>query len=88
MNPILKWTLIGLAGLLGAGYVALSVMAGSPKDAIQMLRFALPYMHTGNLKVGDKAPDVRLVSLDGSTRFELRDHLEGRPLVLVFGSFT
>jgi peroxiredoxin len=53
-----------------------------------MVRYALPYMHRGNLKVGDNAPDVRLVSLDGTTRFQLREHMVGRPLVLVFGSFT
>ncbi|HYA63512.1 MAG TPA: hypothetical protein VED66_09930 [Candidatus Sulfotelmatobacter sp.] len=88
MRSALKWLLIGLGGLLVAAYVVLSLMAGGPKDAIQMVRYALPYMHRGNLKVGDSAPDVRLVSLDGATRFQLRGHLAGRPLVLVFGSFT
>jgi hypothetical protein len=88
MNPIFKWSLISLVGLLVAGYVALSFMAGGPKDAFQMLRFALPYMHKGKLKVGENAPDVTLVALDGETRFQLREHLAGRPLVLVFGSFT
>jgi hypothetical protein len=88
MNRVLKWFLIVLGGLLVAAYAALSIMAGGPKDAIQMVRYALPYMHRGNLKVGDSAPDVQLVSLDGTTRFELREHLAGRPLVLVFGSFT
>ena len=88
MNRVLKWFLIGLGGLLVAAYGVLCLMAGGPKDAIQMVRYALPYMHRGNLKVGDSAPDVQLVSLDGTTRFELREHLAGRPLVLVFGSFT
>lgn len=88
MTPWVKWSLIGFGGLIVAVYAALSVMAGGPKDAIEMVRYALPYMHLGNLKVGDSAPDVQLVSLDGTTRFQLRGHLEGRPLVLVFGSFT
>jgi len=88
MKTALKWSLIGTSGLVLAGYVGLSWMAGGPKDAIQMVRYALPYMHRGHLKVGDRAPDVRLVSLDGETRFQLREHLAGRPLVLVFGSFT
>ena len=87
MNRKLKWTLIGLAGLLLAAYAALSVMAGGPKDALEMVRYALPYMHLGNLKVGDNAPNVQLLALDGS-RFQLREHLAGKPLVLVFGSFT
>ena len=88
MSCAVKWLLIGLGGLLVAAYVVLSLMAGGPRDAIQMVRYALPHMHRGNLKVGDSAPDVRLVSLDGTTRFQLRGHLTGRPLVLVFGSFT
>ena len=88
MKRALKWFVISLAVILVAAFVVLSVLAGSPKDAIQMARYALPYMHRGNLRVGDGAPDVRLVALDGQTRSHLRDHLTGRPLVLVFGSFT
>jgi hypothetical protein len=88
MNRVVKWTAISLVGVLVIAYIVLSVMAGGPRDAIQMVRFALPYMHLGDLKVGDGAPDVRLVALDGQTRFNLREHLAGRPLVLVFGSFT
>lgn len=85
---MLKWIAIGLIGLVVAAYVVLSIMAGGPKDAIEMVRFALPYMHRGNLHVGDNAPDVTLVALDGTSTFQLRGHLQGRPLVLVFGSFT
>jgi hypothetical protein len=69
-------------------FIGLSLMAGGPKDALQMARFALPHMRLGNLKVGDRAPDVRLVALDGTTRFHLRERVSGRPLVLIFGSFT
>ena len=87
MNPILKWTIIALAALLLGVYILFCFMAGGPKDALQMVRFALPHMHRGNLHVGDHAPDVTLVSLDGGS-FQLRDHLQGKPLVLVFGSFT
>jgi hypothetical protein len=88
MPMALKWILICLAVLLIAVYVLLSFMAGSPKDALYMVRYAFPYMHRGNLKVGDQAPDARLVALDGSTRFHIREKIAGRPLVLVFGSFT
>lgn len=84
----MKWMGISAAVLLVAAYVALSVMAGGPKDALYMVRYAFPYMHRGVLQVGDAAPDAALVALDGKTRFRLRDHLAGRPLVLVFGSFT
>ena len=69
-------------------FIGLSIMAGSPKDAYGMVRYALPHMHRGNLKVGDDAPDARLLALDGSTLFHIRERTAGRPLVLVFGSFT
>jgi hypothetical protein len=88
MHPILKWSLIALAILLLAICVGLSIMAGSPKDAIGMVRYALPHMHRGNLQVGSDAPDATLVSLDGATRFHIRERTKGKPLVLVFGSFT
>jgi hypothetical protein len=97
MNRILMWITISAGALLLLAFAALSVMAGGPKDAVQMVRFALPQMHVGTLKVGDKAPDARLVALDGATRFHIHDRIShdrigdgagGRPLVLIFGSFT
>jgi hypothetical protein len=88
MHPILKWSLISVAILLLAVIVGLSILAGSPKDAVGMVRYALPHMHRGNLQVGSDAPDATLVSLDGSTRFHIRERTQGKPLVLVFGSFT
>jgi len=88
MRPILKWSLISVAILLLAAAVGLSILAGSPKDAIGMVRYALPHMHRGNLQVGSDAPDATLVSLDGATRFHIRERTKGKPLVLVFGSFT
>jgi hypothetical protein len=88
MSGMWKWIAIGLGVLLVAVCVLLSMMAGSPKDAIWMVRYALPYMHRGKLQPGDIAPDVRLVAIDGSSKFQLRERLKGRPLVLVFGSFT
>jgi hypothetical protein len=88
VHPILKWSLISVAILLLAVCVGLSILAGSPKDAIGMVRYALPHMHRGNLQVGSDAPDATLVSLDGATRFHIRERTKGKPLVLVFGSFT
>jgi len=88
MRPILKWSLVGLGvAAVGVG-TGLSFMAGSPKDAVEMVRYALPYMHFGTLKVGGAAPDVTLLALDGENKFQLRDRIGGKPLVLVFGSFT
>jgi hypothetical protein len=88
MRSPFKWILISVALIAVATFVLLSFMAGSPKDVFYMVRYAFPHMHRGNLKVGDQAPDARLVALDGSTRFHIRERTAGRPLVLVFGSFT
>ncbi|MFY9648000.1 MAG: hypothetical protein WAK29_22680 [Terriglobales bacterium] len=88
MNRMLSWTATIVAGILILTFVALSLMAGGPKDALAMVRFALPHMHVGTLKVGDSAPDARLVALDGETRFHIHDRTRQRPLVLIFGSFT
>ena len=88
MNPIWKWTIGIVLVLLIAVFIGLSVMAGSPKDAYGMVRYAFPHMHRGNLKVGDDAPDARLVSLDGSSHFHIREKTGRRPLVVIFGSYT
>jgi hypothetical protein len=74
--------------LLLAAFIGLSMMAGSPKDAYGMVRYAFPHMHRGNLKVGDDGPDAQLVALDGANRFHIRERTGARPLVLIFGSFT
>ncbi len=84
----LKWTLITAGGLLVAGYAGLSYLAGGPGNVYGLVRYALPHMHRGNLRVGDAAPDVRLYALDGRTTFDLRGRLGARPLVLIFGSYT
>ncbi|HYL62796.1 MAG TPA: hypothetical protein VE077_09250 [Candidatus Methylomirabilis sp.] len=88
MSRFSKWTLGIFAGLVVAAFVALSVLAGSPRDAYGMLRYALPHMRRGTLKAGDDAPDARLVALDGTTRFHIRERTGARPLVLIFGSYT
>jgi hypothetical protein len=82
------WIGITLGALALLAFIGLSMMAGGPKDALYMVRYALPHMHRGNLKVGDSAPDARLVALNGSDHFRIRERASGKPLVLVFGSFT
>ena len=88
MKRFLKWFGGVLAVLLLAAFGALCYLAGSPKDAYGMVRYALPHMHRGTLKVGSDAPDARLVALDGASHFHIREKTGPRPLVLVFGSFT
>jgi hypothetical protein len=82
------WIAAGFGGLLLLVCIVLSVMAGSPNDVYGMVRYALPHMHRGNLRVGDEAPDARVLALDGTQTFHIREHLKQRPLVLIFGSFT
>jgi hypothetical protein len=82
------WIAVGFGTVLLLVFIGLSVMAGSPKDAYGMVRYALPHMHRGNLKVGDEAPDPRVLALDGTQTFHVRERLNRRPLVLIFGSFT
>jgi hypothetical protein len=88
MKRLLKWFAGVLGVLLVAAFAVLSYVAGSPKDAYGMVRYALPHMHRGSLKVGSDAPDARLVALDGTSHFHIRERTGSRPLVLVFGSFT
>jgi hypothetical protein len=85
---IAKWTSIVFAGLVVAVYVGLSMMAGSSRDVYFMVRYAFPHMHRGKLHPGDDAPDVRLLALDGSDHFHLRERTGARPLVVIFGSYT
>ena len=82
------WIGISLGVLVVIAFIVLSKMAGSPRDALYMVRYAFPHMHRGNLKVGDSAPDARLIALNGSDHFHIHDRSAAKPLVLVFGSFT
>jgi hypothetical protein len=88
LKKFLKWFAGVVTVLVLATFGVLCYMAGSPKDAYGMVRYALPHMHRGTLKVGSDAPDARLLALDGASHFHLRKRIGGRPLVLVFGSFT
>ena len=88
MKKACLWFGGSLGLLLLLAFVGLCLMTGSPKDAYGMLRYALPHMHRGTLKVGDDAPDAQLLNLDGSSHFHIRERTQKRPLVLVFGSYT
>jgi hypothetical protein len=78
--------------LLGVGFlvfaaVAYGVISFGPRNIIGMLRY--DQRQEGSLKVGDAAPSVDLLALDGKTTVPLKDAIGGgKPLVLVFGSFT
>jgi hypothetical protein len=88
MSRFWKWMLGSILGLLVLAFAGLSFMAGSPKDVYGLVRYALPHMHRGKLHVGEDAPDVKLLGLDGSSHFHLRERTGTKPLVVIFGSYT
>ena len=80
-----KKVLLGVVVLLlGAG--ALLAWKIGPKNIIGMIRY--DQRQEGSLHVGDRAPDVALVGLDGKATVHVSDSIGEKPLVLVFGSFT
>jgi len=42
----------------------------------------------GALQIGDKAPDAVVTELQGGQFIHLEQAMGGRPLVLIFGSYT
>ena len=74
--------LVVLVGIVGA-FVAWRI---GPRNIIGMIRY--DQRKEGALKPGDAAPDVALVSLDGKTPVRVSEQVGGKPLVLVFGSYT
>jgi hypothetical protein len=75
------FALVGIV-LLVAAYFVWRI---GPRNIIGMLRY--DQRREGSLKVGDAAPDVALVALDGGEQ-RLSAVIGQRPLVLIFGSFT
>ncbi|HXU47126.1 MAG TPA: hypothetical protein VN783_16475 [Thermoanaerobaculia bacterium] len=85
MKKWIRW--IGLAvGLVVVAVAARAVIGIGPRNLWGMLRYDT--RQEGALEVGDRAPDVGLLALDGSTRVRLSERMGGRPLVVVFGSYT
>ncbi len=80
-----KKLLLALAALLvvGAGVMVAKI---GPRNVIGMILY--DQRREGDLKVGDRAPDALLVSLDGKTRPPLLEADANKPTVLIFGSFT
>lgn len=83
---IWKKVLIGLGILVVLAVGAMTYMIGGPRNLIGMLRY--DQREEGTLKVGDRAPEVALLALDGKTPVKLSERIGGKPTVLIFGSFT
>ena len=74
---------VALLVLAAGGLMAWKI---GPRNIIGMLRY--DQRQEGKLKVGDRAPDVALIALDGKTPVRVAESIGDRPLVLVLGSFT
>lgn len=85
MKKRLRVLAIALGVAVGA-VAAVAVVRIGPSNLIGMMLY--DQRREGDLKVGDPAPDVALLELDGSTRVHLRDRIGDKPLILVFGSYT
>jgi hypothetical protein len=85
LHPTLKTILLAVVALIVIA-PAFEVYKIGPRNVIGMLRY--DRRREGDLKVGDRAPDAFLVSLDGRSRQPLLQATNGKPTVLVFGSFT
>ena len=75
--------------VLGLGILAFTAFAAwkiGPRNIVGMLRYDT--RREGSLRVGDRAPDGLLRLPDGSGTTRISEHIGGKPLVLVFGSFT
>jgi len=82
-----RWKKIAIgAGILVVAAVAAGVAFIGPRNVVGMIRY--DKRQEGRLKVGDRAPDVTLVGLDGKSNVRIADRIGARPLVLVFGSYT
>ena len=81
-----KKIVLGVAALALLALGGFTYMVGGPRNLIGMLRY--DQREEGKLKVGDRAPEVTLLALDGKTPVKLSSQLGGKPSVLVFGSFT
>jgi len=77
--------------LIAAGLILLVagciVFYMGPRNVIGILTYG-QQAREGDLKVGDTAPEVTFVDLDGYSQRPLAGWVGKQPLVLVFGSFT
>ena len=65
------------------------VMKHVPMPLMIVLPFEPLWLHAraGTIEPGDAAPDFNLESVDRTSRIHLKDEI-GKPVVLVFGSYT
>lgn len=84
VRRVVKRVLLGLLALIVIAAAGMAWMIG-PSNVIGMLRYDT--RREGALKVGDRAPDVVLANVAVGEQ-KLSEMIGGKPLVIVFGSFT
>jgi len=77
--------LLVVAGLASLAVVSAVAWIG-PRNLIGIIRYG--HREEGSLTLGDRAPDARVVLLDGTSQTNLLERDPSKPLVLIFGSFT
>jgi hypothetical protein len=82
---VLKKILVAAALLVAIAALVIGHEIGYA-NIVGMLRY--DQRREGRLHVGDKAPDVVLGKLDGTSEVRLLDALHAKPLILIFGSYT
>ena len=80
----MKKVLLALTAIVVLAASAMVAKIG-PRNVIGMIRY--DQRRDGDLKVGDRAPDMQLVALDGKASQPLFMD-RAKPTVLIFGSFT
>lgn len=81
-----KSLIIAAAAAAGLIVALVALVRIGPRNVLGMIRY--DQREKGKLEVGDAAPSVELFSLDGAGREALGARFGGRPVVLIFGSFT
>jgi hypothetical protein len=66
----------------------MSKMPGPVPFLLFPFETAWTHARSGNLQIGDQAPDFSLLKLHESERVKLSDLNKTQPVVLVFGSYT
>jgi hypothetical protein len=66
------------------------ILARMPMPAYFLFPFETMWSRArkGSLKVGDKAPDIMVMTLDAKEPMQLASLWAEKPVVLVFGSYT
>lgn len=85
MKGILLWSGFIVLGVVIAGAAFAAIRIG-PANIIGLIRY--DQREEGSLRVGDRLPDVKLISLNGAADTRVHDLIGEKPLVLIFGSFT